>query len=77
LAEVFRQRRPQTEAGRAGQGSFTLAVSDIDAVAENLQRLGIDTSNRMPGRWVATLMITDQDGNHIAFAEAFDKGMAR
>jgi hypothetical protein len=26
---------------------------------------------------VKTLMITDLDGNHIAFAEAFDKGMAR
>jgi hypothetical protein len=26
---------------------------------------------------VKTVMITDPDGNHIAFAEAFDTGVAR
>lgn len=62
---------------RAGRGSFTLAVSDIKAVVAHAQELGIDTSNRTSGAIVKTLMITDPDGNHIAFAEALDKGLAR
>jgi hypothetical protein len=32
---------------------------------------------RGTGARVKTLMITDMDGNHIAFAEAIDTGMAR
>ncbi len=62
---------------RAGRGSFTLAVSDIKEVVAHAQKLGIDTSNRTSGAMVKTLMITDLDGNHIAFAEALDKGLAR
>ena len=62
---------------RAGQGSLTLAVSNIDEVVARVQKLGIDTSQRTSGEKVKTLMITDLDGNHIAFAEAVDKGMAR
>jgi hypothetical protein len=62
---------------RAGDGSFTLAVSNIDQVVARLHQLGIDTSQRTSGEKVKTLMITDPDGNHIAFAEALDKGMAR
>jgi predicted enzyme related to lactoylglutathione lyase len=62
---------------RAGQGSFTLAVTDIDQVVERAQELGIDTSERSSSEKVRTLMITDPDGNHIAFAEALDEGMAR
>ena len=62
---------------RAGQGSFTLSVSDIEDVVAQAQKLGIDTSNRSSGAMVKTLMITDLDGNHIAFAEALDKGLAR
>jgi len=45
-------------------------------VAE-LGRLGIDTSQRTSGARVKTLMITDPDGNHIAFAESIDPSMAR
>jgi hypothetical protein len=62
---------------RAGSGSFTLAVSNLDDQAELLTDLDIDTSQRSSGDQVKTLMITDPDGNHIAFAEAIDKSMAR
>ena len=62
---------------RAGQGSFTLAVTGIDHVVARVQALGIATGARSSNEKVQTLMITDPDGNHIAFAEAFDKGMAR
>lgn len=62
---------------RAGNGSFTLAVSDIEEVLADVQKLGVDTSNRSSGEMVKTLMIVDPDGNHIAFAEALDKSLAR
>ena len=62
---------------RAGACSFTLAVSHIDEQVADLARLGIDTSQRTSGDKVKTLMITDPDGNHIAFAEAIDPGMAQ
>ena len=62
---------------RAGRGSFTLAVSNIDEVVANVERLGIDASQRSSGAQVKTLMIVDPDGNHIAFAESLDKGMAQ
>ncbi len=62
---------------RAGQGSFTLAVSDIEETIANVIKLGIDASARGAGDKVKTLMITDPDGNHIAFAQALDRTMAR
>ena len=62
---------------RAGAGSFTLAVSNIGEQAAALGRLGIDTSQRNSGGKVKTLMITDPDGNHIAFAESIDPSMAQ
>jgi predicted enzyme related to lactoylglutathione lyase len=62
---------------RAGQGSFTLAVTDLDAVIAHAQKLGLDTNNTWSTAQVRTLMTSDPDGNHIAFAEAFDKTMAR
>ena len=62
---------------RACGGSCTLAVSDIDQVIVHLQSLGIDTSERPSGEKVKTVMITDPDGNHLAFAEAMDQRMAR
>src|SRR5258705_9696952 len=55
-------------AERAGGGSVTLAVDDIDATVRHIQALGIDTSQRPSGDKVKTLMITDPDGNHVAFA---------
>lgn len=61
---------------RAGAGSCTLAVSDIAEVISRAQALGIDTSRTSDGPKVKTLMISDPDGNHIAFAQALDKRMA-
>ena len=57
---------------RAGNCSFTLAVSSLDDEVARLSRMGIDTRERSSGAKARTLMITDPDGNHIAFAEAVD-----
>jgi len=62
---------------RAGDGSFTLAVSSIEEQVQRLEKLGVDTSQRTSGEKVKTLMITDPDGNHIAFAEAIDPSLAQ
>jgi hypothetical protein len=62
---------------RAGNGSVTLAVSDIEAMVAHAGELGIDTSGRTSSAKVKTLMVADPDGNHIAFAEAIDKTIAR
>lgn len=62
---------------RAGHGSFTLAVTDIEAEARKLAAMGIDTSQRSSSSRVTTVMVTDPDGNHIAFAEATDPTLAR
>ena len=62
---------------RAGNGSFTLAVDDIDSVESWLAAIGIDTSQRSSNDRVDTLMVTDPDGNHVAFAEAHDPALAR
>ena len=62
---------------RAGRGSFTLAVTSLDDHVAQLEKLGIDSGQRSSGDQVKTLMITDPDGNHIAFAEAIDPNMAR
>ena len=64
-------------AERAGAGSFTLAVDDIDEQVSRVAELGIDTSRQASGVKVKTLMITDPDGNHIAFAQAIDPAMAK
>jgi predicted enzyme related to lactoylglutathione lyase len=62
---------------RAGSGSVTLAVSDIEAQAAQLEKLGIDPGERPSSAQVKTIMITDPDGNHLAFAQALDPAMAR
>jgi predicted enzyme related to lactoylglutathione lyase len=62
---------------RAGLGSVTLAVSDIDEQAAHLQQCGIETGERSSGPKVETLMFLDPDGNHIAFSRTLDPGMAR
>ena len=62
---------------RAGSGSVTLSVSNIEEVVAHVRKLGIDASQRSSGAKVKTLMIVDLDGNHVAFAETIDKTMAR
>jgi len=64
-------------AERAGGGSFTLAVTDIDEIIARARKLRIDTSHTSSSPQVKTLMITDPDGNDIAFAQTLDKTMAR
>jgi predicted enzyme related to lactoylglutathione lyase len=62
---------------RAGAGSFTLAVDDIEEQVAKIGALDIDTTQQSSSDRVKTLMITDPDGNHIAFAEAIGSSMAR
>jgi predicted enzyme related to lactoylglutathione lyase len=62
---------------RAGHGSFTLAVNDIATEIKKLGAMGLDTSKRSSDSKVKTLMVTDPDGNHIAFAEAADSRLAQ
>lgn len=59
-------------ADRAGLGSMTLAVTDIGEQEAHLQQCGIDVSVQSKGPKFKTLMISDPDGNHIAFAQAMD-----
>lgn len=62
---------------RAGNGSVTLAVTNLDELVDQVKRLGIDTSQTTSSAKAKTLMIVDPDGNHIAFAQALDPTMAR
>jgi predicted enzyme related to lactoylglutathione lyase len=62
---------------RAGAGSCTLAVDDIEQLAAHLRSLGIEAAEPSSGARVRTVMITDPDGNHLAFAQAIDPTMAR
>ena len=57
---------------RAGSGSVTLAVADLDSHIRRLERLNIDTHQRTADARVRTVMIRDLDGNHIALAQVLD-----
>jgi hypothetical protein len=54
-----------------------VAVSDIEEIVQHVNSLGIDSGKRSAGPKVKTLMITDPDGNSIAFAQALDGSLAR
>ncbi len=63
--------RLQVYAGpeRAGQGSCTLAVDDIDAIVRQLRASGVAPNAEATHHdHVDTVMIKDPDGNSIAFA---------
>jgi hypothetical protein len=62
---------------RAGQGSCTLIVSDIDEIAQRLRSAEL-AANPEPARndLVDTIMIKDPDGNSIAFAMPKDARLA-
>ena len=62
---------------RAGGGSVTLAVDDIALLATHLQQLNVAHGALHATPKVRTIMLTDPDGNHIAFAQALDRAMAR
>ena len=57
---------------RAGSGSVTLAVSDLEEQIASLESLGLDAGPTIVGKVVKVVMIKDPDGNSIAFAEATD-----
>jgi hypothetical protein len=63
---------------RAGSGSCTIIVSDIDALAEMLRSTGL-APDAVPSRndRVDTVMIKDPDGNSIAFACPKDALLAK
>ena len=54
---------------RAGSCSCTLTVSDIDAEASRLEKLGVAAGAKM-GEQIKVFMVKDPDGNSIAFAQA-------
>ena len=62
---------------RAGGGSFTLAVDDMDQTLSDLRALGFDVSDQAYGKQARVVMIKDPDGNSIAFAQTDDPSMAR
>jgi hypothetical protein len=64
-------------AERAGHGSCTLIVNDIDEIARQLDALRL-TEHARPTRTdrVDTLMIKDPDGNSIAFSMPKDPSLA-
>ena len=68
--------------GSPGDFRFGNTLEDADAVLAflrdpgNASSLGIDTSTRTSGAKVKTVMIVDPDGNHLAFAQTIDSGMA-
>ena len=64
-------------AERAGQGSLTLAVRDLEQQVADLQRLGLEAGEPIVTEKIKVVMIKDPDGNSIAFAEALDSGVAR
>jgi catechol 2,3-dioxygenase-like lactoylglutathione lyase family enzyme len=53
---------------RAGRGSFTVAVTDIDEQAAGLAAAGIPDATPNRGSTVEAIMVKDPDGNSIAFA---------
>ncbi len=57
---------------RAGTGSVTLAVSDLEQQIAVLKKSGIEAGATMKRAKVKVVMIKDPDGNSIAFAEALD-----
>lgn len=64
------------EPERAGAGSVTLVVDDIDAHVERLEQLHMDTSQRTNSDKARTVIVRDPDGNRVALAQALDPSLA-
>jgi predicted enzyme related to lactoylglutathione lyase len=62
---------------RAGKGSVTLAVSNLEEQLGDLKQSGINAPPPTRNDTVTVVMIKDPDGNSIALAEAIDPSMAR
>jgi hypothetical protein len=52
-------------------------VSNLEEQVARIRKLNIDVANQPANDQVKTLMITDPDGNHIAFAEPLDANLIR
>ena len=67
----------------AGRGVYDLGADEAVKTGEaaagiaRIEALGIDTGERPSNARVKTLMISDPDGNHIAFAEPLEPGVAQ
>lgn len=57
-------------AERAGYGSVTLAVTSLDEQVADLKKSGLDPGRQMTTETLRVVMITDQDGNSIAFVQS-------
>jgi catechol 2,3-dioxygenase-like lactoylglutathione lyase family enzyme len=64
-------------ADRAGNCSFTLAVSDLEEQVRTLVAMDVDVSKQAATERVKTVMVRDPDGNSIAIAQALDASLAR
>jgi hypothetical protein len=62
---------------RAGHGSCTLIVDDIDAAALHLREADISDADPVRHDQVDTLMIKDPDGNSIAFSAPKSAALAQ
>ena len=62
---------------RAGGGSCTLSVDNMDQTLADLRALGVDTGDQGKGDKTRTVMVKDPDGNSLAFAWTESAGMAK
>jgi predicted enzyme related to lactoylglutathione lyase len=62
---------------RAGASSFTLAVDDLDATLDALQRDGLRVGQKTETTSVRTAILEDPDGNRIVVAQALTNDLAR
>ena len=61
-------------AERAGLGSVTLAVSNLDEQMSDLEKAGVAAGQPMVSEKLKVVMIKDPDGNSIAFVESLEPG---
>lgn len=62
---------------RAGYGSCTLVVNDIDEVARQLEAIGLAPPAPTRTAQVDVIMVQDPDGNSLAFAAPKDSSLVR
>ncbi len=58
----------------------SVAVKDLNIASawnEQLDAMGVDTTQQSSDSKIKTVMVTDPDGNHISFAEASDSTLDR
>lgn len=64
-------------ADRAGSGSLTLSVNDLDEQVSHLRKCGLDAGQQIISEKAKIVMIKDPDGNSIALVEALDPNIAQ